>query len=210
MNFLKKWLNSITLFICGFLGLILSLCSGMKTTYSIDATALGAPYADAISKSHSETTKAYKVLTDGNLKTTAESLGVGSEFGIMKAFGVIGVIVSILLIIWAIVSVLQNLNIININGKIFNIITIIMPIAFLVATAGLLSTSLIYAKAQQDALLKMVGGQLTANPAISNYISLIKIDASVVVGLYQPLILAVSIISLLLIGAFSFLKSKKA
>lgn len=208
MNFLKKWINSMVLGLSGFFGLILSLCTGMKTSYSIDASALGSPYAEAIGQSHSETTKAYEVLTNGDLVTKAKDLGIGSEFGVLKAFGVVGVIVSVLLIMWAIVLILKNLRVIKCESKAFDIVSLVMPVLFLIATIGLLVSSLVFANAQEDAILKMLNGAFASNPDTSDYLNLININASVSVGVYQPIILAISVIAVIIMGTFAFLKVK--
>ncbi len=209
MNFLKKWINSIVLFITGALGLLLSLCTGMKTSYGIDASALGSPYSDMLSQSHCETTKAHKVITDSDLATSAKNFGISTEFTWLKAFGIIGVIVSIILVIYAVVLLLKNLGVIKFENKVFDVISIVLPAVFVVATVGLLICSFIYANAQQDAIIKMLNGTILSNPQISAYASLIKTSASVNVGVYQPLILAISIVGALIVGTFTFLKAKQ-
>lgn len=209
MNFLKKWMNSIVLFVSGVLGLLLSLCSGMKTSYSIDASALGSPYAEMISSSHSETTKAHKVITDSKLADTAKNFSISTEFTWLKVFGIIGVIVSIILIVYAVVLLLKNLNVIKCESKVFDIITLALPALLVVATVGLLICSFIYANAQEDAILKMLNGTILSNPATSPYASVIKTCASVKIGVYQPLIFAISIITMVVVATFSVLKIKQ-
>ena len=208
MNFIKKWLTSIVLAVSGVLGLLLSLLVGMKVSYGIDASALGSPYAEMLNQSHQEATKAHEVLTDGSLVDSAKSFGISTEFGFLKAFGIIGVIVSVILILWAIVLLLKNLNVIKVENKAFDIVSLALPIAFVLATVGLLICSLVYANAQQDAILKLLNGSILSNSQIAGYASLIKLSATVKVGLYQPIILVISIIGALIVGTTTFLKLK--
>lgn len=209
MNFLKKWMNAIVLFVSGVLGLLLSLCSGMKSSYNINASALGSPYAEMISSSHSETTKAHKIITDSNLADTAKSLGISTEFTWLKVFGIIGVIVSIILIVYAVVLLLKNLNVIKCENKVFDIITLALPAALLVATIGLLVCSLGYANAQEDALLKMLNGTILNSPTTSQYASVIKTSSCVKIGVYQPIILAISVVAVVVVATFTYLKNKQ-
>ena len=54
MDFLKKWASCIVSFVAGFLGLILLLCTGMKSSYSVVSSTELVP----INVTNSETTNA--------------------------------------------------------------------------------------------------------------------------------------------------------
>ena len=190
MNFLKKWINCMVLGITGVLGLLLSLCSGMKT----HASAMG----QTLLKS---TVKAHEVVTDGSLVTEAKRLGVSSEFGLLKAFSIIGVIVSIILVIYAIVLLLKNLNVIKCENKAFDIVSLVLPVLTLVVMIAVLICLIVYANALKEVL-----------PTSLSHIASIPVNVitlSIKIGLYQPIMLAISIIAVIIIGTFAFLKAKK-
>lgn len=191
MDFLKKWMACIVSFVAGVCGLALSACSGMVTKITYDA-ALG---MDATS----DITKAFKVLTDSDLYTQAKEFGLGSEFMTMKVFAIITLVVSVLLIAYALVMLLKNLNVIKCDSRIFDIVGISLFVLLLVATIGLLVSSNSYANAMEDAVNKMMAvaysGMATAKFSL---------------GVYQPIMLVVSIIGALAYGTFTFLNMKKA
>ena len=110
MNFVKKWTSCILSFVCGVLGLALSACSGMIVKATVDTTALGGE----ISKID-EMTKAFKVITDNSLYKDAKSLGIGTEFVWLKVFAILTLVISVLLIIFALIKLLQNVNLIKTN-----------------------------------------------------------------------------------------------
>jgi len=89
MSIVKKWTSCVVSFIAGVLGLALSACSGMVV--KIDALKV------------KETTKAFKVITDADLYKDAKTAGTGTEFLWLKVFAIITLIISILLIVYAIV-----------------------------------------------------------------------------------------------------------
>jgi len=174
MSILKKWAGCVMTFIAGVLGLALSATTGMKTT-----TIIG-----------SSTTKAHKVITDSELMDMAEVLKIDGEFIIMKAFAIITLIISALLIVYSIISLLQNLKIIKTKSNAINFIGLALVVLLLVATIGLLIASNNYASAMEDAM-KIMG------------------VTKVGIGVYQPVMLAVSIITLIVTSMFSFLKKKR-
>lgn len=201
MNFLKKWIGCIISFVAGVCGLALSACSGMITKLTADSAL--AAYG---LKSHSETTKAFKVLTDSDLYTQAKEAGLGSEFMVMKAFAIITLVVSILLIVYALVLLLKNLNVIKFESKIFDILGISLVALLVISTIGLLISLNNYANSMEKTMLdslKRLGALLGVD--ISTMVSL-KIST----GVYQPAMLVISIISALLVGTFTFLNKKKA
>ena len=201
MNFLKKWIGCIISFVAGVCGLALSACSGMVTKLTADS-ALAAYGLE----SHSETTKAFKVLTDSDLYTQAKEAGLGSEFMVMKVFAIITLVVSVLLIVYAIVLLLKNLNVIKCESKIFDIVGISLVALLVISTIGLLISSNNYASEMKNAMLdslKGLGALLGVD--ISSMVSL-KIST----GVYQPAMLIISIISALVVGTFSFLNKKNA
>ena len=147
MDFLKKWISCIVSFIAGVCGLALSACSGMvaKVVFPNTLSAYGL-------ESSTETTKAFKVLTDKDLYTQAQEAGIGSEFMVMKVFAIITLIISVLLIAYAIVILLKNLNVIKFESKIFDIVGISLILALLVATIGLLISSNAYANEMEKVM----------------------------------------------------------
>ena len=198
MNFLKKWMSCIISFVAGVCGLALSASTGMVTKIATDNAQL-AQGLKAMGL-ESDSTKAFKVLTDGDLYTKAKAAGIGDEFMFMKVFAIITLSVSILLIVYAIVMLLKNLNVIKFESKIFDVVGICLFVLLLVATIGLLISSNSFAAAQED---KLVAG-LTA----LGYASLVNVKVGV--GVYQPAMLVISIIGILAVGAFTFLNKKSA
>ncbi|MBQ8522855.1 MAG: hypothetical protein IJ458_04295 [Clostridia bacterium] len=199
MNFVKKWISTIISFVAGVCGLALSACTGMVASGTLDASALGMG-----KETIDSTTKAFKVLTDGDLYTEAKAAGIGSEFMTMKVFAIITLVISVLLIVYAIVMLLKNLNVIKCESKIFDIVGISLFALLLIATIGLLISSNGYASAMEDAVISAAKASVP-----QQYLSQVKIDVNVKVGVYQPIMLAISIISALVVGTFTFLKLKK-
>lgn len=199
MSFVKKWLSTIISFVAGVCGLALSACSGlvMKIVYADELKAMGL-------ENMSDTTKAFKVLTDGNLYKDAKDMGIGSEFMVMKVFAIITLIVSILLIAYAVVMLLKNLNVIKLDGKIFDYIGLGLFALLLVATVGLMISSTAFADAMKEAGIAL----MLADGMPAEYLSLINIKINV--GVYQIAMLVISIISAVAVGTFTFLNKKKA
>ncbi|MBQ7797711.1 MAG: hypothetical protein IJ371_01155 [Clostridia bacterium] len=220
MNFLKKWMSAIISFIAGVCGLALSATVGMKASALIDASALESTLRMDPSQKVETTTKAYKVLTDSSLYTEAKELGIGSEFMVMKVFAIITLVVSVLLIVYALVMLLKNLNVIKCESNIFNIVGICLFALLLVATVGLLASSNGYASAMEDvmpdAMKAMYAYELTAMLTPLGYASMVEgfvaqttFSVNVSVGVYQIAMLVISIISALVYGIFTFLGLKK-
>lgn len=164
MKLVKKWFTCAITFVAGVLGLALSATSGMKSL-------LG---DKVVGK-----TKAFKVITDSDLADQAKLFKISGEFTWLKIFAIITLIVSVLLIIYAIVMLLKNLQIIKSNSSLFKTIGITLVALLLIATIGLLITSNVYANAMEDVITKL-------NPLMS-----------VKLGVYQPIMLVVGIITAL-------------
>ncbi len=190
MNFLKKWINTIVLFITGALGLLLSLCTGMTLSASV-----------AGKKALEKVVKAHKIVTDSKLVDEAKLYDVSSEFSRLKAFAIVGVIVSIILVIYAIVLLLKNLNLVKCENKIFDIVALALPVLLLVVMVLVLVFSNLYA----NALKEPISTILSLNTGAP--LSVIKVTAKV--GIYQPLMIAISAIATIIIGTFAFLKAKQ-
>lgn len=207
MSLLKKWIGCIISFVAGVCGLALSACSGMVAYAMVDATTIGGAKTRLVDS----TTKAFKVLTDSDLYTEAKEFDIGAEFMWMKVFAIITLVISILLIAYAIIMLLKNLNVIKCDSKIFDIIGIVLGALFLIATIGLLITSNIYANAMEDAVLNLAKGvtliQLGGNEALLDNV---KFDVNVKLGVYQPTILVIAIITAIVVGTFTFIKRKDA
>ena len=198
MNFLKKWMGCIVSFVAGTCGLALSACSGMVTKVVTNSEQLRQGLKAMGLEEGS--TQGFKVLTDGKLYDKAKGLGIGSEFMVMKVFAIITLIASILLIAYAIVALLKNLNVIKFESKIFDIVGFGLIVLLLVATIGLFVSSNAFAGAQADklnAILTSIG---------YNTLATIKVS----VGVYQIAMLVISIITVLAVATFTFLKRKSA
>lgn len=204
MDFLKKWIGCIVSFIAGVCGLALSATVGMKSYAMIDATAIGRDKTIITD----EVTKAFKVLTDKDLYTKSKQLGTGDEFMTMKVFAIITLVISVLLIAYAIVMLLKNLNVIKFESRIFDIVGICLFALLLVATIGLLVSSNAYAGAMEDSLVAIMKKATASVPA--EYLPKVVMESSVKIGFYQPAMLVISIISTLVFGIFTFLKRKSA
>ncbi len=203
MNIVKKWLSCIISFVAGVLGLALSACSGMIVNINIDASAVN----NAMNNSSTETTKAFEVITDGDLFTQAKDLGIETQFIWLKVFAIITLIVSILLIIYSIISLLQNLNVIKSNHIAFDIVGVSLAVLMLVATIGLMICSNVYASALESALTTSLTStyQTMTSPEI---VSLIKFDIVAKTGVYQPIMLTVGIVLTIIASVYTILKRK--
>lgn len=200
MKFVKKWFSCILSFVCGVLGLALSACSGMIVKATVDLSALGAQ-----SLKIDEMTKAFKVITDNDLYKDAKSLGIGTEFVWLKLFAILTLIISVLLIVYSLIKLLQNVNVIKTNHIAIDIVGHSLFVAFLVSAIGLLICTCVYANELENNFITKV-------VALANipeqYISAVKVDCKVTSGLYQYIILAVSIIAFIANGVVAFLKRK--
>lgn len=203
MNLLKKWASCVISFVAGVCGLALSACSGMvsKVVFPKALSAYGL-------ESATETTKAFKVLTDGDLYTQAKEAGLGSEFMTMKVFAIITLVISILLIVYSIVMLLKNLNVIKFDSKIFDIVGISLIALFLVATIGLFISSNSYANEMEKVMKSILSVELKQLEAMLGAPVNAKLNISL--GVYQPTMLVISIISALAVGTFTFLNKKSA
>ena len=198
MDFLKKWASCIVSFVAGFLGLILSLCTGMKSSYSVVSSTELVP----INVTNSETTKAHKMLTDSKLADQAELYDVKTEFNWLKTFSIIMTVVSILLIVYAIVILLKNLNVIKVEHAAFDISGIVLAALLFIAVVGLIITSNVYANAMQSAVADAL------KLGYASYLSYLTISVSVSVGVYQWTMLIVGIIAAIASTTFIILKRK--
>ena len=207
MSFVKKWMGCIISFVAGVCGLALSACSGMVASGMIDASAINSAYSSTIPEN---VTKAFKVLTDKELYTQAKSLNIGSEFMIMKVFAIITLIISVLLIAYAIVMLLKNLNVIKCESKIFDIVGLVLVGLFLIAVVGLFISSSCYANAMQDALISSAKASYLNLGIPQAALPNIKFNINVELGAYQPIMLTVAIITAIIVGTFAFIHRKKA
>ncbi len=192
MNFVKKWASCIISFVAGVCGLALSACSGMIAKLTANEA------LSAYLQSNTSTTKAFKVLTDSDLYEEAKLLGIDSEFMTMKIFAIITLVVSVLLIVYALVMLLKNLNVIKCESKLFDIVGIALFALLLVSTIGLLIASNGYAGAMKDVQMK----------SLAQFGDMVSLKISV--GVYQPAMLVISIISAVAYGAVMFLNKKKS
>jgi hypothetical protein len=203
MNFLKRWAWCIISLVAGVCGLALSACSGMvsKVVFPEALSAYGLETA-------TETTKAFKVLTDSNLYTQAKEAGLGKEFMTMKVFAIFTLIVSILLIAYAVVMLLKNLNVIKFESKIFDIVCISLFALLLISTIGLLIASNNYASEMEKIMKSNIALGIKQLETMLG--SAIDWKLNTAVGVYQPTMLVISIISALVVGTFTFLNKKSA
>ena len=201
MGFLKKWTSCILSFIAGVLALAMSACTGMIVSGSADLSALGMS-AQTIDK----TTKAFKVLTDASLYADAKNAGIGKEFMTMKVFAIITLVVAVLLIVYSIIMLLKNLNVIKSNSIVFNIIGWSLVALFLIATIGLLVTSNTYA----NLAIELTKAELLSKGIPAQYVPTLPIEVTGKVGVYQPFMLATSIILAVATTVFAVIKRKDA
>lgn len=189
MEMIKKWGSCIISFIAGVLTLALSACSGMVATSTIAGV------------SDTEITKAFKVLTDGDLLTQAKEAGLKSEFMTMKVFSIILMVVAVMLLVYSIVLLLKNLNIIKSDSKIFAICGVALAVLILISTIGVLVSSNVYAGAMADNVNKMLEAVKAQSAALGMPI---EASASVKIGVYQPIMLVTGIVSSLAIALCEF------
>ena len=209
MNFLKKWMGCIISFVAGVCGLALSACTGMRLTSIVSSDAM-----PALNSSTSKIVKAFKVITDSELYTQAKDLGVTTEFVWLKVFAIITLIISILLIVYSIVLLLKNLNVIKSSHIAFDIVGIVLVLLFVISTIGLMITTNVYANAIESATIDALTAgytlKLVAMGQPATAISAIKFNVTAKMGVYQPIMLTISIIALILTSTFAFLKRKDA
>ena len=204
MSIVKKWAYCVITFIAGVLGLALSATTGMKVVTTIDGSAIGQTIDGS-----SKIVKAFKVLTDSDLMEQAKALDIKSEFVTMKVFAIITLVLSILLIVYAVIALLQNLNVIKSNHIAFDIVAITLVVLFLVATIGLLVSSNAYAGALEKATETIIIPLKLSATELAPYISVLKWNATASVGVYQPFMLVVSIITAIVTGTFTILNRKR-
>ena len=184
---IRKWGSCIIAFIAGVLSLAMSACSGMVAVKTIAG------------QTTTDVTKAFKVLTDSELLKQAKEAGLESQFITMKVFSIILTVLAVLLIIYSIVMLLKNVNVIKSESKVFSIVGLSLIALFLIATIGVLVSSNVYAGAMAEhanTLLEAMKAQYASMGQT------IEASASVKVGLYQPFMLVTGIISALAIAFF--------
>lgn len=175
MQMIKKWGSCIVPFIAGVLALALSACSGMVAVSTI------------MGQSTTNVTKAFKVLTEKELLTQAKEAGLTSEFMTMKVFSIVLTVLAVLLIIYSIIMLLKNVNVIKSDSKVFSIVGLSLISLFLIASIGVLVSSNIYAGAMAE----------HANNLFEQLHMSAIASASVKIGVYQPIMLATGIVSAL-------------
>ena len=181
MEIVKKWASCFISFVAGVLALALSACSGMIKLITIAG------------QTESETTKAFKVLTDGDLLKQAEAMDLGGKFTTMKVFSIVLMVVAVLLLAYSIVMLLKNFNVIKLDSKVFAIVGLSLAVLFLISTIGVFVSSLTYANAATE----FISDALKAYELMN-----IKVSGVVKLGVYQPIMLATGIISTAVVTAF--------
>ncbi len=185
MSIVKKWAGCVVSFLAGVLALALSACSGMVATYS--APVVG---------ENSTITKAFKVITDSKLLDDAKLYGAESKFMVMKVFSIIMLVIAVLLLVYSIVMLLKNVNVIKAESKIFAIVGLVLAALFLVSTIGVLVSSYVYAAAVESAIPGLVSAQSMG------MILATMVEASVKIGVYQPIMLVVGVVTAATVAAF--------
>ena len=216
MSIVKKWISCVMSFVAGVLGLAMSACTGMVVNANIDALAVPT-YGSALSQSSNEVTKAFEVITNAELFTKAQELGITTEFVWLKTFAIIMLVLAVLLIAYAVVMLLKNINVIKVESKAFDIVGWVLAGLFLVAGIGLFVTTNVYASALEEAMINAyklgyAAKLATMLPAVQvpTVLSLIKFNATASMGLYQPFMLTVSIVLAIATRVFAFIKRKDA
>ena len=130
---LKKWLGCIVSFLVGVCGLTVLFLSGLKT----DLFAF-----NSVSKNY---LKAYEILKVRDMPQQTPSYLIES-YKILFVIAIIAIVVYALLILWSIVLLLKNVNIIKKNSKAFNIVNSVLLGIVLIVLVGLILTTLNYAK----------------------------------------------------------------
>lgn len=187
MSILKKWTSCIVSFVAGVLALAMSAVSGMVAITSIPGIA-----------NEKSITKAFKVITDSTLLDQAKSLDLEAKFMIMKVFAIILMVIAVLLLVYAIIMLLKNLNVIKSESNAFGIVGIVLSVLFIVTAIALLIASNSYAGAMESVMSKLISISTAGLGSLS-----------VKVGLYQPFMLVISIVSVISISVFEILNLKK-
>lgn len=217
MSIVKKWIACVISLVAGVLSLAMSACTGMVVNAKIDASAVPT-YGSALSSSSNEVTKAFEVITDADLFTKAQDLGITAEFVWLKTFAIIMMVVAILLIVYAIVMFLKNINVIKLESKAFDIAGWVLAGLFLVAGIGLMVTTNVYASVLETAMIdaykagyaaKLASMSMPAEQVVE-ILGMIKFSATALMGLYQPFMLTVGIVLALATAVFAFIKRKDA
>lgn len=200
MSFFKKWISCIVSFVAGVLGLALSACNGMTVVANINADAINS----LLSQNTTETVKAFEIITDSSLLTQAQELGIEKQFITLKVFSIIMLVVSILLIIHSLILLLKNVNVIKSNHKAFDVATTVLTVLFIVSVIAVLVSSSVYAAAFEQAMTASVLAQF------GEYSSLVIAEVVASIGIYQWLMLAISIVALVLNSSVCYLNKKSA
>jgi len=141
----------------------------------------------------SQSVKAFDIITDAEAYTESKLLGLETEFVFVKAASIAMLVVAIILLVYSVVLLLRNLNVIKSESKVFDIVNYALIAVLVVVAIVLFVASIIYANGYADAFTKMAGIKITGT-----------------MGSYQPLMLAVSLVSAAVTGLFAFLSRKDA
>ena len=185
MNFVKKWASCVVSFVAGVLALALSACSGMVANVTVAGNA-----------QDPDITKAFKVITDSKLLDDAKLYGAEGKFLTMKVFSIIMLVIAVLLLVYAVVMVLKNVNVIKSESRLFAVVGIALATLFLIVTIGVLVSSNVYASAVESSLPALVSLKL------GGLVPATMIGASVKVGVYQPIMLVVGVVTAGIVAAF--------
>ncbi len=187
MSILKKWTSCVVSFIASVLAFAMSAVSGMVAVTTLPVVG-----------KETSITKAFKVITDGELLEQAKNLDLEDKFMAMKVFSIILMVVAVLLLVYSIVILLKNLNVIKLESKAFGIVGIVLSVLFIVSALAVLLASNSYAGAMETTMAEVIKLQTAGLGSIS-----------VKIGLYQPFMLVTSIVSGVSVSTFEALNFKK-
>lgn len=119
------------------------------------------------------------MLTDSSLATQTETYNASTEFSWLKAFSIVMTVVSTLLVVFAIVMLLKNVNVIKSDSSVFDICELVLAGLLLVAVIGLVISSTVYAGALEEGIIVALGLKY------ASIISALIISVTVSVGIYQ-------------------------
>ena len=147
---MKKWLGMISSAVMGVLAFVFLAISNFFTKMS---------YA---SGSQSETVSGYELI-----KESTENAPKG--FGLYKAFTIIMIIVAVLLLAWAVVMLLNNLNVLKLKFNLNLVNTILLAVFAVVVLVAFIALIVMGVDTSTSAL----GMKITAGPAVGAYLNLV-------------------------------------
>lgn len=150
---MKKWLGMVSTAVAGILTFVFLALAALSVKVSMTLA--------GTTTSETETKTAYELI-----KESAEDVNA-KGFGLYKAMTIIMIVVAVILVVWAIVMLLQNLNVLKLKFNLNLVNTIILVVFAVVAIIALIALFVMGGDMSGDA----VGVSVKAAPAIGAWLN---------------------------------------